>query len=457
MLLLMAGIVIIVTLVMIFNWSYCRNLDWQIKLLTVRLNRLIRCQRRDKQVAKQLLKSIYVTLNKGMTVNKSIVVYQALDLLKLAFGNGLVRPNESDRLMAIGVTALNNNSPDSVSLIIDAFKPLVRQLSPVAIVNMVEQLTLIGTIALKQKQNFLAAKVVECIFFIMEQADVTTDRKILVVSIKALKVIGVLGLRRRDTALFREIDMRLSVWLIDNPRIDDISMEIANTLTAWLHRVAWLDDEFIFSIIADSTFSLIEAGIVSDAGIELIIEEWGNIAASACLNPNSPIAKLIIEFVFKVANYQKSNKQWIHVIALAGRVATLAVYRHSIIEAFMVVYPIMELGRKLLWEELRYVGYIDEFRHELLFRVVRECLIILTHAARQNIFGSVGETIIDVFKCWTEHPAIIINPKSVKRYCQFLLLFWLKNKKQTKRNIPNNAGFMEPILFSNVEKQRLGI
>jgi len=94
----------------------------------------------------------------------SIITYQALDLLKLAFGYGLVRNGESARLMAIGVTALNTNKPDTVSFIIDAFRPLVRQLPPEAIVSAVEQLTLIGIVALKQKHNFLTAKVVECTF-----------------------------------------------------------------------------------------------------------------------------------------------------------------------------------------------------------------------------------------------------------------------------------------------------
>ena len=457
MLLLMAGIISIVVLVMILGWYYCRNLSWQLKLLTARLNKLIRCQRRDKQVVQQLLKKNYVIINKAMALNNSIVVYQALDLLKLAFGYGMVRPGESTRLMAIGVTALNNNKADTVSLIIDAFRPLVRQLPPEEIISAVNQLVLIGTVALKQKHDFLTAKVVECIFFIMEQADVAVDKKILVAAIKALKVIGVLGLRRRDTPLFREINMCLSDWLVANPGTDEISTEIASALTAWLHRIIWLGDTSLFFIITDSTFSLIEAEVLSDAGIELIIDEWGNIGASACLNPNSRVPGLIIEFVFKVAKGRKINKLWIKAISLAGRVAKLAVYRHGIITAFMVMHPILELGRKLLWTELRYVEYIDEFQHELLFRVVRECLIILTYAARQDILGSTGETIVDVFKYWISHPEIIVNEKSVKKYCQLLLLFWLKNKKQAKRYMPCDAEFMEPMLFSSFERQRLGI
>jgi len=458
MLLLMAGIMSIAALVMILGWYYYPRLDWQIKRLAARLNQLIRCQRRDKQAVQQLLKSIYVIINKGMTLNNSVATYQALDLLKLAFGYGLVRPGESARLMAIGVTALNTNKPDTVSFIIDAFRHLVRQLPPEAIVNAIEQLTLIGIVALKQKHNFLAAKVVECNFDIMEKTDIAVDHQIVVAAIRTLKLIGVLGLRRRDTALFREINMRLSVWLIANPGTDDdIVTEIVSTLTAWLHRITWLGDTFLFSIIADSTFSLIEAEALTDAGIELMIDDWGNVAAAACLNPNSRVTGLIIEFIFKVSNHQKTNKQWIKVIPLTGRIAKLAVYRHGIITAFMVMYPILELGRKLLWTELRYVEYIGEFHQELLFRVVKECLIILTYAARQDILGSTGETIVDLFKCWQAHPEIMVNEKSVKKYCQLLLLSWLRNKKQAKKHMPCDADFMEPMLFSNIEKQRLGI
>jgi len=455
--LLMSVIISIVALAITLGWYDCLSINWQIKVLRARLNKLIGSERRDSQVVQQLLKKIYIIINKGMALNNSMIVYQALDLLKLAFGYGMARSGESAKLMAIGVTALNNNKPDTVSFIIDAFRHLVRQLPTEAIVSEIDQLTLIGTIALKKKHNFLAAKVVECIFFIMEQKQVADDRKIVVAAIKALKVLGVLGLRRRDTELFREINKLLSIWLVANPGTDEISAEIANTLTAWLHRITGLGDTFLFSVIADSTFSLIEAKVLTDAGTELIIDEWGNIAASACLNPNSRLAGLIIEFIFKVANHQKSNKQWIKVISLTGRVAKLAVYRHGIIVAFMVMFPILELGRKWLWTELRYVEYIDEFHHERLFRVVKECLIILSYAARQDLFGSTGETIVDIFKCWISHPEIIVNEKSVKKYCQLLLLFWLKNKKHSKRYMPCDTEFMEPMLFSSFERQRLGI
>lgn len=453
----LAGIMSIAALAAILSWYYCRNLDWQIKFATVRLNKIIRSQRRNKHAIQQLLKNIYAIINKGMDINHSIAIYQALELLKLAFGNGLMRSGESARLMAIGVRALNANNPDTVSFVIDAFRPLVRQLPSEAVVSAVDQLTLISAVSLKRKHNFLAAKVAECIFIIMEQPNLSADRKVAVAAIKALKVIGVLVLRRRDVALFREINMRLSAWLAANPKADEIAGEVASALAAWLHRITWLNEVSLFTVMANSAYNLVEADAFTDDGIECIIDEWGNVAAAACLNPRSPLAGLIIEFMFTVANNRKNNRHWIKVIAAAGRVAKLAIHRHGLIGAFMVIYPILEVGRRLLWAELKFTEYSDESRQQLLFRVVRECLILLTYAARQNILGSTGETIAELYKHWAGQTEIAINPKSIKKYCQFLLLFWLKNSRQSRKCMPSDFEFVEPMLFSEAEKQKLGI
>lgn len=448
-----SGVVVIIML----SWCYCHNLDWQIKILRVRLNQTIRCPRRDRQAVQSLLKKIYAVMNEGMTRNHATAVYQTLDLLKLAFGYGLVRSGESARLMAIGIGALNNNKPDAVGFLIDAFWPLIRQLPSEDVVIAVNQLTLIGVLSFKKKQNFLAAKVVQCILFIMEQTDGSEDRNIVVAAMKALKVLGVLSLRRRDADLFREINQRLSLWLVASRKPNEMTGEIINIFTAWLHRIIWLNETMLFTVIVDVILNLIREDVLIDDGIELVIDELGNVAASACLNPNSPLTPLVLEFMFKLAHGRKTSRCWTKVIAIAGRVAKLGVYRHGLVGAFNVMYPLLELGRKLLGTELKFIEIVDEIRQQLLFRVVRESLIILTYAARQNLIGSTGETIVDVFTCWTGRPELMVNQKSVKKYCQLLFLFWLKNKHQGKKYMPCNAEFIEPILFSSIERQRLGI
>lgn len=457
MLLVMAGIMSIAALIMIIWWYYWHNIDWQIKLVTASLNKVIRAQKPDGRVTQQILKKIHVIINKSMALNNSKAVYQSLDLLKLAFGYGLVRPRESATLMGICVVALHNKKPDTVNFVLDTFRPLVRQLPPEEIVSAVDQLTLIGVMAFKQKYNFLAAKVIECIFFIMEQNQIVANREILRASIKALKVIGVLGLRRRDFSLFREMNMRLSGWIATGATQHDVADEITKMLSAWLYRIVGLNDVSLFIGVTDLTKNLIDSGILSNDDIELLIDEWGDVAATACLNPNNEVTGLIIEFLFTVTQEVALNKQWIKVLAIAGRVGKLAIYRHGLIASFKVIHPIVEAGRKLLWTELKFVEYIDEFHQQHLFRVVRECLMMLTYAAKQNIMGSTGEIIVDLFTCWGACPECSGHHKSIKKYCQLLLLFWLKNKKQAKRYMPRNVEFIEPILFSELEKQRLGL
>lgn len=440
-----------------FNWWYQRNLNWQVKFLRARLNKKIGCQKGECQKEGPLLKNIYSVVNKGMARDDSAIVYQAVDLLKLAFGYGLVRSGESAHLMAIGIVALNRHKPDVASFVIDAFRPLIRQLSPADVVVAVNQLTLIGVVSLKKKQNFLAAKVVDSVLLIMEQTDAAADSRVLVATIKALRILGVLALRRRDAALFRELNVRLLAFLVASRNIEQMTVELANTFAAWLHRIIWSNETFLFKVIADVIFKLAEVKVLTDDGIELIIDELGDVAASACLNPSSLLTNLIMELIFKVADEQKSFRHWINVIRISGRVAKLAIHRHGIVVAFLVVHPLLEFGRNLLWTELKFVESAKEDHRQLLFRVIRESVFLLSYAARQNLLGSTGETIVDVFKCWGGHPNLMTNPKSIKKYCQLLLLFWLKNKRNGKKYMPYGGDFIEPILFSSVERQRLGI
>jgi hypothetical protein len=90
----------------------------------------------------------------------------------------------------------------------------------------------------------------------------------------------------------------------------------------------------------------------------------------------------------------------------------------------------------------------------MLFAVVKESLIIISFAAKQELVGSSGQTIVDIFKCWVENPAMAANHKSIKKYCQMLLLFWLKDKRKVKKNLPYTNVLTEPILFTDSERLR---
>jgi hypothetical protein len=405
----------------------------------------------------RLLKEMYTLVNKSIANNDATTAYQAIDLLKLAFGYGVMRQDESVRLMALSIAALNKKNPDIVSFILDAFRPLIRQLSPEEIPGAAEHLTLIGVIALKQKENFLVAKVTECIFLIADRADAPGDKKIIAAVLKAFKVIGVFSLRRHDFALFREISMRLSSWLTTNHPPVNVTEELVGMLIAWLHRIVGMNDLSLFEMVEESADSLIEFKVLEEENMELLFEELGNLAASACLNPSSILAGRIISFLFTVVSREKENRHWTKVVTIAGRVTKLAVSRHGIMTAFMVFYPMLEMGRTLLWSELRFVQCIDEKKQEMLFSVVKESLIIISFASKQELIGSPGQTIVEIFKCWVEKPAMFVHHKSIKKYCQLLLFFWLKDKRQVKKYLPQNNELTEPILFSDSERIRFRI
>jgi hypothetical protein len=446
-----------ISLIVILICYYYRKLTWKIKIVTFRLNKIIHNSNRDKKVVRRLLKELYTLVNKSIANNDATTAYQVIDLLKLAFGYGVMRQDESARLMALSIAALNKKNPDIVSFILDSYRPLIRQLSPEDIPAVAEHLTVIGVIALKQKENFLVAKVTEIIFLITDRADTPGDKTILIAILKAFKVIGVFSLRRRDIALFREISVRFTSWFITNHPLVNVTEEIIGMLVGWLHRIIGMNDPVLLEMVEDCAYNLIDSNVLVEESMELLFAELGNLAASACLNPNSILAGSIISFLFTVASREEESRHWTRVVAIAGRVIKLAVSCHGIIMAFMIFYPMLEIGRTLLWSELRFVQCIDEARQEMLFAIVKESLIIISFAAKQDLIGSPGQTIVEIFKCWVEKPGMFVHHKSIKKYCQLLLFFWLKDKRQAKKYMPHNNELIEPMLFSDSERIRFRI
>lgn len=441
--------------ILLIYW-YRQKDSWKIKILTFRLNALIRKSPKDKREVQRLLKQLYALLNKSIAANDAVMAYQAIDLLKLAFGCGIMRQDEPARLMAVSVAALNKKNPDLANFILDAFRPLIRHISPECIPGAAEQLTLIAAIALKQRQNFLVAKIIECIFLIMDRGDAAQDKAIINAAIRAFKVIGVLSLRRRDIALFREVGTRFSGWFTTGHFKTDSAEELVGILTAWLHRIVGMNSIPLFSMMEDFTDALLRSNAL-DGKFDLLYEEWGNLAAAACLNPNNLLAGNILRFLFSIAGSRPDYSDWAKVVTVAGRVIKLTVSRHGILESFVVFHPMLEAGRTLLWSELRFVQCIDDNKQKMLFAVVKESLLIISFAAKQELVGSLGQTIADIFKCWIKRPDMAEKQKSIKKYCQMLLLFWLKDKRPTKKYLPYTDMLTEPILFTEHERQRFKI
>lgn len=451
---LLGGLLSLLGITLLARWYFLRRLDWRIRLLAVRLSR-INGRSPGKAYAGRLLKELYLCINLAIAKADQPIAYQAVDLLKLAFGEGLVRKNEAMRLMALAVAALRTGQADIAGYVLDAYKPLLRNLKDAEQVAAIEQQTLIAMVAFKARYSFMLAKIADQIFSMLEQPENQAKRRLTSAGLRALKILGLMALRRRDEALFREISGRVgNLDLADQA----IAEEVAGVLSEWLHRVIKADDHVLFASVLSLGRRYAKEQATPKPALALFIAEWQNLAGTAALNPRSNMAAELIDFLFTVAEKRSDEPLWLLVISAAAQTARLAVSQHGLEEGFTALYPLLDAGRRLLAAELKFRHTTDGLRQKALFVIIKECVMLATLIARKELTSSPAEIIARIYACWADYPGVRGNPKSLKKFCQILLLYWLKTKqRKSRQEIPGPFDFSEPALITQSERDRLGL
>ncbi|MEN6413228.1 MAG: hypothetical protein ABFC84_10810 [Veillonellales bacterium] len=438
-------------------WHRSRRWNWKIKLAAAKLNKLIQRRQRDQKAETKLLRQLYSLLHTSIAAGDASVTYQLVDLLKLAFGSQLFRVDEAARLMSLCVVAIHNRQPELAGIIMDGFHPLFRCLPAEALPDAAEQLTVISTTAVKKKYSFILSKAVTCIFALADRTKCDNNPAGVAI-LQALQVTGILALRRQDADLWRELVVRMSGWITEIPQ-SSASGTIVGVLSAWLYRIIRYNGMTPFEIITPLVHKLIECDVLTDDALSILFREWGEAAGAACLNPKSELATQIFLVVIEAAGVRADIPVWNRAIKMVGQVSALAATRHGIVEAFSMLFPLLDSGRKLLTAELKFGQYGDGFRLQQLFIVLRETIMLAELKARQSMTISVGEVIAEIYHCWVIYPQANCSQKAIKKYCQLLLLFWQRiRQREAKRSIPLLAPeLVEPVLLSKQDRKQLGL
>lgn len=434
-----------------------RKWNWKINSMAARLSKLTQQRQRDRKAEEKLLRQLYSLLHTSIVIGDAAATYQLVDLLKLAFGCQLFRVDEAARLMSLCVVAIHSKQPELTGIVMDGFRPLFRYIPDAALPEAAEQLTIISATAVKNKYPFIQAKAAECIFDIAERINCDNNPP-GIATLQALQVAGIFALRCHDVDLLRELVVRMSGWITKVPQ-SSAAENIVGLLTAWLHRIIRHDGMAMFEIMTPLVHKLVECNVLTDSALITLFHEWGEAAGVACLNPKSPLAPQILLVVAETAEARADLRVWSRAIKMAGQVSALAVTRHGVTEAFSVLFPLLDTGRKLLSSELKFGQYGDGFRLRKLFIVLRETLLLAELRARQDMTISAGEVITEIYECWAVYPMANYSHKAIKRYCQLLLLVWQQTRqREAKRSIPLlSSELVEPMLFSEKDKKQLGL
>lgn len=436
----------------IYFWSRSHNSKWRYDQLEKRVNGLSRVKNPDRVSA--MLEQNYQLVLAYIAAGDPATAYKAIDLLKTLFGKGAVRKEEALHLTALVIRAMRAKQFDLATAVLDSFRLMLRQLPTDGQPAAVEKLAFISAVALREKQNFLAAKAADILFSMLERADGVNDQAVVAAASRALKLIGVLSLRRRDGGLFRELTTQLAASVLARPESACLRGESINLASVWLYRIIKNDDQAMFVILSGFISRLAEQGVLDKANIRELVKEWQNLAGTASLNHNSLLGSAILEYTLKLTQAYGVLKEWELAVTGVGQVARLALLRHGVKVAFPQIRPILTAGRELLAMELKFgsVETPDSFRQRALYSIVRECLSLAEFAAKQDMVSTAGDAIADFYHCWLMDTET--SRKAIKRFCQLLLVYWPQVSKVAKK-VAVNSEIAEPVMLREADIQKL--
>ncbi len=427
--------------------------------LRVLADQLARCRGgRTRAAAANLPRQLHGLIHTAVNAGDQQGAAEAVALLRTAYELGISRPDEAELLAALAVRAARAKQPAIAAAILDVFKFLLACLPTAEKAAAAEQLTNITAVALRGKENLLAAQAAEIVFSLLEQSDASPgryDRDVAAAALRFVDTAGIIAIRRRDLDFFRQLVARLDAALPAHPA-ESLAGGLIALIGAWLHRIIQNNDTDMYDILADFVARRGLGGYWPTPQLAGLVKEWNTLAGTASLRPRSPLAPAIAGLVLRLALAAGEEKLWREAVNGAGQTARMAIQRHGLAEGFALVRPILESGRELLARELKPGSFLDEspFRAQALYIVVRESLAMAEFAARQDMITTVGDILVDFYTCWTETDSP--NRKAVKRFCQLLAACWVRSRsRQSKRAVISDELTL-PALLTDADKQRLG-
>jgi len=417
---------------LLYLWR-SRNPKWQLAKLKRRLERLKQSNGSSGGKDK-LLKAVYDLVSRGIEAKDAQLTYQALDLLKLAYGSGLVRAKEHDHLQSVMTRAMRDGQADLAGLVLDVYPVLIKRASDAAVTEVLDQLLAFLPLCVKNKQHLLTAKVIDNIFLALDCLE-ANNFAANTLWIRSLKAVGLLAIKKRDQALFREINQRL---YNNNAFAAHQEEGVVPALLAWLQGIVKKDDQELYQVWQESLLHLYNGRVISAHGLRKLWRECQKAAGTASLNPYSQMAAKILDTTLRLPMTEGDME--LFKIALSGgrQTAALAINRYGLEQGFQMMFPLFDVGRDLLLSELRFGGYarVDNFRQKAMSLLFKEYTLLMEMAARQDITATAGDIIADLAKVWLAYSDALGSKKSIHKFCQLLFLYWLKQRQPKRSYVP---------------------
>lgn len=446
--LLLAAVACAFLLMYIYNR---RSLPRRLRSLKSRLTALTG-QKGGRQPRQEWLDDLYRLLKQALSGGDQAILFQTADLLKTAFGEGIMRPEEPVRLAGVVIGALRAKQADIAGVLLDAFRPLLRHQATDMLPELAESVTMAGLLALKERQNFVAAKAADLLFAVLVRAQRTDITAGTSRAINGIQTIGVQALRRGDKSLFLELCIRLDEEVV-NCRGDN--SELVGVFAIWLQRLVTADDEELLAFVKTTVLRLVDTGRVEREFLATFHKEVLEMARMASVNVENPLLAPLFEFAFELADRLNTLPAWQTAVRETGKIAAAVITSRGFNTAFPIMAVLLTLGGRLLIAELRRsTAGANEDEGRVLYLVVRECLLLLELAVRQDMVLTAGELAGRLTLLW-EKRFSAPPPKNIRKFCQLLIITWMQTRRRVAKRLSLEKLLDGPLLLSSEERSRL--
>ncbi len=320
----------------------------------------------------------------------------------------------------------------------------------------VEPLTLLIASCRREKMDEPARRLSGLVLELLDKPDFSSSREALAGIAKFAGIAGRYALRRKDLDWFSAISRQTVAWAVrcESGAAGQVFLPV---LDSWMHRITRQELFDGVPVLFESVFLLLAAEPNRGEFLNSFLQEWRTVAATACLNPENPLASEWVEQLLLLTIRAEETAFWRPVTQKIAEVASLAVAKHGVSASFAVFRPLLDVGRVNLGDELKFGTGPDETSlRQLIIRLVcTEAIRVADMAAHKDFSAITGDKIEEMYHSWLRDPSYESQTKSIERFCQLLLIFWSLNRKRAARRwTPREEKLAAPLL-SEEERSKL--
>lgn len=353
--------------------------------------------------------------------------------------------------------AVNARQPEIALALLEGCRRFFASPEAGEVQGLIREMTALIAASWREKMDDPARKAVEFVLQMMEAQRYKADRETIQALAAFSGMSGRLALLRKDVPWFCDIAVQSAGWLAQCGN-GSAGEDFLPLFDSWLHRILRQGRTDALTGIFDSLFLVFSAESDKKTFMEGILRDWRAAAGIACMNPEGIMAPQLVEhlllFVFRTGDLEL----WRPVIFRIGEVATLAVSRHGIRESFSTFRPLLDVGRVALSDELKMSGGPDsDNQRQLIIRLVCDQALRIADLAAHSDFSAVtADKLEEIYRKWVDDPEYESHTKSIRRFCQLLLMYWAHNRKRAaKKWSPREKDLSEPLLLTDADRSKL--